>query len=289
MRGQDDFTLFGRIVSGSGRTPVGVRSSTGGLEIRVNQVDAGTADLASALPLQVIDPDVHDLVGGGPEGRRRFLDWVAFHVEHDFLTDWRRFRRALRQRNAALKSGHGVSAWTAEFVELGLRVDAHRRKALGLCLDKLVAHSEALLLGRPEFAYQQGWASDKPLADAVRDGVERDMVLGSTQSGPHRADLRLVLEETQARRFVSRGQQKLLACAMIIAATETVQEQAGRRLVLLIDDPAAELDRDSLRRLMARVFSVDAQLFATALERDVLDFPDAPAVFHVEQGVLTAE
>ena len=80
--------------------------------------DGGAAALAEALPLQIIDPEVHDLVAGGPEQRRRYIDWVAFHVEQDHLAAWRRFRRALKQRNAALKAGSAaatIRSWNVEF------------------------------------------------------------------------------------------------------------------------------------------------------------------------------
>ena len=106
--------------------------------------------------------------------------------------------------------------------------------------------------------------------------------------GPHRADLRLSYDDRQARRLVSRGQQKLLASSMILAATETAQAALGRPLLLLLDDPAAELDRTSLARLMQQVAALGSQVIATSLERDELPFPAPPRAFHVEQGVLQA-
>ena len=100
---QEDFVLFGEVERSQGKTSVGVRNSRDGLEIRVGgESVSGAAALAEVLPLQVIDPEVHSLIAGGPEQRRRFLDWVAFHVEQEHLMKWRRFRRALKQRNAAL-------------------------------------------------------------------------------------------------------------------------------------------------------------------------------------------
>ena len=105
--------LYGEVEAGGGRLSVGVSNGREGLEVRVGGESAGgAAVLAEALPLQVIDPEVHNLIAGGPELRRRFLDWVAFHVEHEHLFVWRKYRRALKQRNAALKarfSGGGYS------------------------------------------------------------------------------------------------------------------------------------------------------------------------------------
>ncbi len=287
--GEAEFVLFGKLRNGEQLSNVGVRNSRDGLEIRVDgESRGGGAALAEALPLQVIDPDVHDLVSGGPEQRRRYLDWIAFHVEHGFLNNWRRFRRALKQRNAALRAGGaGVEPWNAEFVELGLKMDRARRSVLEISLGSLEEQGTALLGSDVRFEYRPGWAADKGLAEALAESYDRDLQQGSTQIGPHRADIRLIYDERQARRLVSRGQQKLLACSMVLAATEVVQTHLERPMMLLLDDPAAELDSESLGRLMKQVFALGSQVIATSLEPDILKFPEKPAVFHVEHGKLS--
>jgi DNA replication and repair protein RecF len=113
---------------------------------------------------------------------------------------------------------------------------------------------------------------------------ERDTQLGSSQVGPHRAELKIVASERQARRLVSRGQQKLLASALILGASEVVQTAMERPLLLLMDDPAAELDRDSLGRIMAGAIELGTQIIMTSLEPDLIEFPSAPRMFHVEHG-----
>ena len=290
QHGQQAFVLFGQVEAGGRLANVGVRNSRAGLEVRIDgDSSGGAAALAGALPLQVIDPDVHNLVSGGPDERRRFLDWLAFHVEPDYLGLWRQFRRALKQRNAALKAGGGydaLRAWDTEFCRLGERVDAIRETVLAGALETLQQHGEELLGATIDFRYSSGWSAEQTLQEALQGHFERDRTLGTTQVGPHRADLRLIYDERQARRLVSRGQQKLLASSMILAATERAQVALGRPLLLLLDDPAAELDRASLARLMRRVAGLGSQVIATSLERDELEFPEAPRVFHVEQGML---
>ncbi len=291
QHGKDEFVLFGQ-VDGPARTrSLGVRNSRGGLEVRVDgDSEGGAAALAEALPLQVIDPEVHSLVAGGPELRRRFLDWVAFHVEHEHLMTWRRFRRALKQRNAALKAKSGaatIRSWNAEFVALSAALDDSRTRVLGVALDGLKEFGRHLLETELDFEYQQGWKKDKSLDQALEEGLDRDLLLGVTQHGPHRADLKICYDERQARRLVSRGQQKLLAIAMILAATETAQTALERPLLLILDDPAAELDIESLDRLMAAVAGLGCQVVATSLEPDVFGVPAGAAVFHVEQGALS--
>ncbi|MDH4055504.1 MAG: DNA replication/repair protein RecF [Gammaproteobacteria bacterium] len=288
--GQDEFVLFGEVERGVGKLAVGVRNSRDGLEARVGGATAaGAAALVEALPLQVIDPEVHNLIAGGPELRRRYLDWVAFHVEHDHLMIWRRFRRALKQRNAALRSRSSEAAirsWNAEFVDLAMQLDGSRRAVLALTEHSLLQHGHALLHTELAFEYQPGWSRDKSLEVALDEGLERDLQMGATQAGPQRADLRVISDERQARKLVSRGQQKLLASAMILAATETAQAALERPLLLLLDDPAAELDADSVSRLMAAVAALGCQVVATSLDPAALVFPESPVMFHVEQGVI---
>jgi DNA replication and repair protein RecF len=282
--------LFGRASVGGRPHSLGVRNSRAGLEMSVDgERGGGVAALAELLPLQVVDPEVHDLVAGGPDERRRYLDWLAFHVEPGFLALWRDYRRALRQRNAILRDGgpsETLAGWDREFAALAERMDAVRVRMLEAARPTLEAIGERLLGASVGFEYQRGWPAGQSLADALQAGRSRERQLGSTQSGPQRADLRLSSEERGARKVVSRGQQKLLACTLILAATSVVQRALERPLLLLLDDPAAELDAASLERLMGEVAALGSQVIATSLQADVALFPKTPARFHVEQGRL---
>lgn len=289
--GEKEFVLFGETGHGGQHHRLGVRNGREGLEVRVDGTnDSGAAGLAAALPLQVIDPEVHNLVAGGPDLRRRYLDWTAFHVEPDHLHSWRRFRRALKQRNAALKSRSGAAAirsWNTEFVSVSDDLDASRQRAMAILQESLQDYGQALLGTDLGFDYQQGWTKGRSLLEALEEGFDRDIQLGATQHGPHRADVKVSYDEKQARKLVSRGQQKLLASAMVLAATATAQAALERPLLLLLDDPAAELDVASLSRLMEAVVGLGCQVVATSLDVDALPLPDDIRVFHVEHGALT--
>ncbi len=291
--GNAEFVLYGEIGETGGGHRLGVRNSKDGLEVRVDgEAASGAAPLAQALPLQVIDPEVHNLIAGGPELRRRYLDWIAFHVEHDHLECWRRFRRALKQRNAALKAKASIAtiqSWDTEFLQQAMLLTDSRKRALDVTQDSLREHGETLLETELTFDYRQGWSTDRALKEALVDGLERDLQLGSSQHGPHRADIKISYDEKQARKLVSRGQQKLLASAMILAATEIALTALEQPLLLLLDDPAAELDSSSIERLMLAVAQLGCQVVATSLESNELLFPEAPRMFHVEQGRIEAD
>ncbi len=291
--GAKEFVLFGNVAQNGRNVSIGVRNGRNGLETRVDGEDkGGTAALAAAFPVQVIDPEVHRLIAGGPEERRRFLDWIVFHVEHDFLDVWRRFRRVLKQRNVLLKGRVGareLSSWDEEFIAAAEGVDGLRAQVFERALPAIQKAGESMLGGAVDVLYRRGWAADMALGDVLQEQRERELQLGGSQVGPHRADLSIRTDERQAKRLVSRGQQKLLASALIIGGMAFAKGETGVHSTLLLDDPAAELDNASLSRIMSAAVELGSQLIVTSLNPGLIEFPEPPRVFHVEHGEITPE
>src|SRR5690606_11368951 len=94
---------------------IGAQVDAEGLTYRIDrQSGVSVTDVARIFGVDVIDPSIHRLIEGGPSERRRFVDWGVFHVEHGYLESWKRYRRILGQRNAALKarvSRTGLEPW----------------------------------------------------------------------------------------------------------------------------------------------------------------------------------
>ena len=107
---------------------------------------------------------------------------------------------------------------------------------------------------------------------------------GITTVGPHRADVILRLKGRSARETLSRGQQKLTAVAMIVAQMKLLRAELNTQAVLLLDDPAAELDAKNLARLFEELTSLQCQMIATSLTPETTLFQAPKATFHVEQG-----
>lgn len=268
---------------------VGVQATGASVEIRIDGQPRGSrADLAEVLAVQLLDPMAHELIQGAPEGRRRFLDWGVFHVEHEFLPVWQRYRRALQQRNAALRSGQrsAAMAWDEQLLQCGQQVDQARQRFLA-ALEPLVQESAGRLLGhRVSMDYWPGWARDGSFAESLARNLEADLNLGVTGSGPHRADLRITVDDRKARDSVSRGQEKLLVAALTVAQGKLVAAARGDRVILLVDEPAADLDRHHLARLITELEQSGAQLFITCLEEGVLPLLAPATMFHVKHGQI---
>lgn len=288
QHGSDGFAVFGEAQADGMTRRLGVAYRAGRLEKKIDgQPATGMAELAALLPVHAIDPSMHGLVEGGPSERRRFLDWGVFHVEHGYLDTWKRYRRVLGQRNAALKHSGGpaeLRPWTEVLAEAGTVVEQSRRRYLERLAPFVEEYGRRLLDAPLTLDYRQGWAADTTLGEALTAGEARDRQSGTTEAGPHRAELVLRLADRRVQDEASRGQQKLTAAALILAQVAIESVDRPLRSVLVVDDPVAELDSRSLERLLAALSNLRAQLVFTALSRAHLPPEPGSPVFHVERG-----
>lgn len=294
--GTAGFQIRGRLADAAGRdVPLGLAWQAGRFEARFDAQPVATlVELARHFPVLVIDSDVHRLIAEGPRWRRRYLDWLVFHVEPDFFAVWRRYQRALRQRNALLRSSSSLreqETWEKELVAAGEALDERRRKGLAALAALAGRLASEALGGLPvELAYRPGWSAELSFADALAEGRSRDQALGQTRVGPHRADLTLRVAGQPADEWVSRGQQKALAVALVLAQARLLAQVTGRHPLLLVDDLPAELDAEHQERVWRLLTETGGQVLMTAIHRQAL--PETlvarARLFHVEQGRLSA-
>jgi DNA replication and repair protein RecF len=251
------------------------------------------AELADVLVAHVIDPSSHELIEGGPSVRRRFVDAGVFHVEHSYLEVWRNYRRVLGQRNAALKQGErgaSLKVWSQPLLEAAEAIHRARSAYVERVGVQTQAIGKRLLSRELALVYRPGWRVGLDYPSALAESERRDRETGFTQVGPHRADVAVRMDGKLVREQASRGQQKLVAAACVLA--EAAELAGSGRLgsatqMLLVDDPGAELDSGSLERLFAELDGVPIQQLVTAIGGETL--PDTrSAVFHVEQGRVKA-
>lgn len=247
-------------------------------------------ELCAALAVVTFEPGSHALITGGGEPRRRLLDWGLFHVEPEFLPLWRRYARALRQRNQLLKArvrDAQLDAWDRELYEAGEPLTRSRQRYLDRLAPELQAMATDLVpaLGTAELAFSPGWNRESlSLADALLLARDRDLAYGYTSVGPHRADWRIGFTALPGRETLSRGQAKLTALSLLLAQAAMHAGQCGEWPVVALDDLASELDRQHQARVLDRLLVSGAQVLMTGTEPPpALDALSAKVtMFHVE-------
>lgn len=295
-RSADRFFIFAHLArKTSDFTPIGIeRHQSGEINMRVDGRDIRSiAELAELTPVQLIDSHCHELLESGPSVRRKYLDWGVFHSAPDFLRIWRQFERALKQRNAALReqsSKKELESWTNELAQYAVLLDKLRREYA----ENLTPHicemvSQLLDIKNIQISYYPGWDEVQAYEAILSRAFIRDSYLGYTQFGPHKADFKININHIPAKDILSRGQQKLFVCAMIMARGAMLQMQGNKQTIYLIDDLPSELDILSRTRLIDLLSSQSSQIFVTAVHRDdeSLYLAKGPLkMFHVEHGFV---
>lgn len=295
--GASGFLLHGCVDGPSGqRLPIGMSRDANVLRVRLGgQPLRRLSELLPYFPFQVVTPDSHQLLQGGPRYRRRFLDWGLFHVEPTFFPEWQRYSQALKQRNAALRAKSPkaeVQLWDRELIESGLAIEGSRRRYLDQLLPT-VEQTVADLVGITtiKWEYRAGWNRRLSFAEALDQSFEGDRFQRVTRTGPHRADLFPSIAGEAVHERVSRGQQKQIVIALMLAQAAVYRQRTGRMCIFLIDDLASELDTSLRGRIWNQLRSLQAQVFLSAIEPSLLDLGGCENIsqFHVEQGQILSD
>jgi DNA replication and repair protein RecF len=296
MQGEKAFTLFAQLELDEQSISIGLQKDRqGDTQLKIGGKSADKlAQLASLLPLQLIHPEGYNLLTGGPQQRRAFIDWGVFHVEQAFFPLWGKVRRLLKQRNALLRqSSHyaPLAYWDQQLAEFSEALSVFRQQYCQALLPLVQQICQELL---PEYTFQAtfyaGWQQEQGLHLLLQEGFERDRQLGHTAIGPHRADLRLRAEGVPVQDLLSRGQLKLLVCALRLAQGLYLRQNSEKTCLFLIDDFASELDAEKRYVLAKRLQQCESQVFITAIDQQPLQEMMQEfdcRLFHVKQGNIT--
>ena len=261
-----------------GKSVAGIEKNRGGTtRFRINGEDVRTTStLAYHLPMVAVTPDSQRLLTDGAQIRRKLLDWLMFHVEPEYNQVHQRYRRALRQRNAALQRNVAGSrqVWNEELGTTGQNLHALRAGQLHGALEMLSKVLAELLDIPVSVEYQPGWKTEADLTQLLARTWEQDRIRGYTGVGPQRADLRFTVSGSNARHVLSRGESKLLSVAILIGLSRLLAEKTGRKPLLLIDELASELDQQNRARFFTTLKATGSQIFVTTVSDELVSAAD---------------
>lgn len=313
---EDVFHLKGS-VEGNGRTTVAVGFDRKRRKKRVS-VDGNEAiritRALGRLGAVVFSPADVGLVNGGPRLRRRFLDIVLSLNQAGYVEALSGYRKALAQRNAALKADAGpmaARAWDGLLVDNGARVTRMRDEWVARWAETFARYSTTIsgddplaMSYRPDLSWRATAGEDAPVTgeDAIRERFharleenrEADLRRGVTGCGPHRDDLEFTIASHRrslpARTFGSGGQRRTAALALRLTEAATIRRRRGTDPILLLDDAFAELDVRRSERVMTllREEGTGQVILTVPRESDVRLRGPSLARWRIRSGVIEA-
>lgn len=286
-QGQSQFTLFAETSDQDDTFVMAMqRSLRGDNKNRLNHVDVKSASqFAERLPILLFNPESFELLTGGSKNRRQMMDWGVFYHHPHLRTHFINVKRALKQRNAGLKQNlkrDQIKLWEITMFESIKAI----REARANYLNQLFEATNKLLkefMNQHDlhFRYDQGWPEDENLEDLWERSFYQDLRFGSTQYGPHHADLKIISHKKPAKDLLSRGQQKLLITMLKLAQGKLLHEQLKKTPIYLLDDLASELDQQAQEFLWNYLSSQQAQVILTSIEAKYFNKVDNINTIHL--------
>lgn len=254
------------------------------------------------IPLVIISPVDQNIIMGGSELRRKFVDGVISQTDKGYLDHLLQYQKALDQRNRLLKQFYEDRQWD--------------EPSIAIWDEQLVRHGQVLYQGRKEFlddfrplfADYYSWItnsqeaavldyvsrSEIPLEQQLQEARQNDKYALYTTVGPHKDDLELAIGDFNIKKFGSQGQQKTFVLALKLAQFEYIYRRCGQKPILLLDDIFDKLDMLRVTQLIhlvgsdrfGQVFLTDTQ--PGRVENIFAQIPQVEhALFTVTPGTLT--
>jgi len=290
------FLLHSELCIKNNITPIGVEyHSNTNRRIHFNGDNIKTiSPIAELLPIQLISTENCRFFHEGPKLRRQFMNWGLFHMEPCFFSLWQRLFRILKQRNATLKSRlpyKELSIWNIELIKLSEKINELCKKyidQLKPIFTRLI-HS-TLNTYTLDLNYYPGWDPKIDFETALNQSYSKDQILGYTSVGPHRADIKLVIENKAAKEILSQGEQKFVSYSLYLAQGQLLQSISSKNPIYLIDDLPSELDTDKCSHILSILTKTQAQIFITSINQQKLQTAIAlknTQLFHVEHNTAS--
>ena len=270
--------------------------------IKVNGIHVPVSDLVGVVNAVLFDAEDIQLVSGPPATRRRYLDILVCQLDRTYLRALQKYQRVVYQRNHLLRlirerraQIRELEFWNETIVQEGVYITLRRHQVVqelrhlvsDLHRELTEAQEEINMDYVPGIPLEGVEKEDihRSFERTLEEGQERDLALGSSQWGPHRDDVRLMVGGMEAANYASRGQARTLALTLKLAEGALLERERGEPPILLLDDVLSELDASRRRRLLEYV-SRSQQAIVSTTDLDRIEEPllAHASKFLVEKG-----
>ncbi len=249
-------------------------------------------DFLGTLRVVIFTPEHLQLVNGGPQLRRQFLDRTLIQLHPGYLEAIGTYQQLLKQRNALLKSvqlGRSQSweldLWDARLVHEAEKIWARRRAFLAFLSEQLEPLYRAISGGKQRLRIENQSQDDR-YEERLLAHRETDLRFGSTSLGPHRDDFKLFLDEHDLAEAGSRGECRSAVLSLKMAEIHYIESEKNEKPLLLLDDVFSELDVQRQKHLVKLLKNY--QVVVTTTETGPLRDLKHVQTYTVETGVLTS-
>ena len=234
-------------------------------------------DYIGLLPVVIFRPEDMDMLTGGPDIRRTFMDEILSQISEAYARSLSTYTQALRRRNKLLDavreglvSRYSLAFWDSLLIKHGL-ILIEEREGLVNYINSLWERSE--LFNQLKMVYDKSLISEMRLSQYK----DEELAAGYTLVGPHKDDFRVVSDQRDLAIYGSRGEQRMTVLALKLGEIYFAEERGGEKPLLLLDDIFSELDQVH-RKEVLRVMTGRQVVVTTAMKEDLELFVEAKVI-----------
>ena len=256
------------------------------------------SDHIGTVPLVMVSPADNELIAGGSEERRRFMDVVISQYDKEYLASLIRYNRALQQRNALLRGEHEPDGDMMSLIEEmmadeALFINKSRKSFIDELVPIFTKFHNAITGGNENVSLSyRSHLNDGNIIESLRSSRSDDRRIGYTSKGVHRDELVMQLGGYPLRREGSQGQNKTFLVSLKLAQYDFLRTKGGEMPLLLLDDIFDKLDSRRVEQIISLVAGDGfGQIFITDVNREHIDgileqIDGAYRLFEVENGCV---
>ncbi|MDI6601540.1 MAG: DNA replication/repair protein RecF [Thermoanaerobacteraceae bacterium] len=247
-------------------------SDDGKKQIKINGMDIGKiSELLGNIYTILFTPEDLYIVKGNPEQRRNFIDEALLQLRPNYTYDLMRYYRVLKQRNNLLKNiakkpslRYTLNSWDEQITEYGIKLASMRSRFVDILASTAAEIHKNLSGGEKlDIKYMVNFGNNiDSYRDLMRESIDRDIAYGLTTIGPHRDDIKILLDGRNVKSFSSQGQQRTIALSLKLSEIRIIQDEIGESPIFLLDDVFSELDDDRKGYILENINGIQSIITA---------------------------
>lgn len=251
-----------------------------------------SSELIGLIQVIFFSPEDLGIIKNGPGDRRRFLDMELCQLDKVYLHNLSKYNKIINQRNNLLKQiGYKrelldtLNIWDMQLIQYGKKIIQSRMFFVEELNEIIFDIHKKLSGGKEDLMIQyEPDSEEKNLEERLEKNRERDLALKMTTVGPHRDDIKFMIQKIDIRKYGSQGQQRTAALSLKLAEIEIVKKKIKDEPILLLDDVLSELDRKRQNYLLSNIEGIQTILTCTGLEEFVNKRVLVNQLFRVVEG-----
>ncbi|MCL2372312.1 MAG: DNA replication/repair protein RecF [Defluviitaleaceae bacterium] len=249
-------------------------------------------DLFGRILVVMFTPEDLQLIKSGPAERRRFMDLEICQLSPIYYSELKEYHRALKQRNALLKSlqkdksqTDSLEIWDEQLCKHGSKIMQTRESFINKISDAAAIIHKNITSGKETLKINYIQNITENYLEEMAKSHTRDIYQGSTSRGIHKDDIKFTINEIPVRNFGSQGQQRTAALSAKLAEIEIIKQSTGESPILLLDDVLSELDSHRQKFLLEEIVDLQTIITCTGVE-DVLKLDNGYTTMVMDAGCI---